>query len=151
MGNVVIKKMNLEHIDAVWEIEKASFPNPWSRQAFLEEIVFNQRAFYLVAQLGKKIIAYAGCWIIFDEAHITNVATLPEYRRQKIATKLLESLEQHLASQGVDSLTLEVRVSNQEAQDLYRQRKFSAIGLRKNYYTDNNEDAIIMWKRGIES
>lgn len=151
MENVLIKKMNLEDIDQVWQIEKASFTSPWSRQAFLEELVFNERAFYLVAQLGGKTVGYVGCWIIFDEAHITNVAIIPDYRQRKIATKLLESLEEQLTKLGVDSLTLEVRASNQIAQKLYQQRGFQPIGRRKKYYTDNDEDAIIMWKENIQA
>lgn len=148
MTDLIIKKMGLEDIESVWQIEKASFSHPWSRQAFLEEVVFNERAFYLVAKLERRIVGYAGCWVVFDEAHITNVATLPQYRRQKIATRLLESLEQRIAKLGVDSLTLEVRVSNQAAQYLYQQIGFQPAGVRKKYYTDNDEDALIMWKRG---
>jgi len=146
MGTVAIKKMGLEDIEGVWQIEKLSFTQPWSRQAFLEEVVFNERAFYLVAKVGKSIVGYAGCWVIYDEVHITNVAVRPEYRGQRIATRLLESLEEEVAKLGGESLTLEVRVSNQTAQHLYRQRGFYPVGLRKQYYSDNDEDAIIMSK-----
>lgn len=150
MEELIIKKMTLEDIEGIWEIESLSFSVPWSKEALIEE-VYNEKAFYLVAKLVNQVIGYAGCWMIVDEAHITNVAVHPAYRQKKVATLLLMALEQKLAEKGIDSLTLEVRASNQAAQNLYAQRGFRPLGLRKKYYTDNDEDALIMWKMNLRA
>jgi len=145
MEELIVKRMTLQDIRGVWDIEQLSFVTPWSLEA-LEKELDNERALYLVAELAGKVIGYVGCWVILEEAHITNVAVHPDYRQKKIATLLLIALEEELRELGVESLTLEVRVSNQVAQSLYAQRGFRPLGLRKKYYTDNDEDALIMWK-----
>ena len=97
-----------------------------------------------------KLIGYGGMWIILDEAHITNVCVLPEKRRQGYATKLMDELAGIASGLGADNMTLEVRVSNEEALKLYEKCGFHIQGVRKKYYSNNGEDAYIMWKEGTQ-
>lgn len=141
----IVVPMSAEHIDGVWEVEKLAFSTPWSKEAFTKEVTENNFAFYLVVLDGEKVVAYVGSWIIIDECHITNVAVHPDFRKQGIAHQLLEILIDTLRLRGTMAITLEVRVSNKPAQLLYKKLGFEENGIRKGYYSDNNEDAIIMW------
>jgi len=141
--------MELRDIEAVVELEKLSFSTPWSREAFYSELLENPLACYLVAKYAGKVIGYIGMWIIQDEAHITNLAVHPQYRRQHVGKALLAMLINYAKLHGVTRMTLEVRESNVAAQALYRQFGFTSQGVRKGYYTDNNENAIIMWKDAL--
>ncbi len=138
--------MDLRHITAVVDIERRSFPTPWSERAFLSELTQNAYAHYLVALSGERVIGYAGMWLILDEAHVTNIAVHPNYRGQQVGELLLSALEQRAFDHGCHRMTLEVRPSNPVAQKLYRKHGFAPRGLRPGYYTDTHEDAIIMWK-----
>ena len=142
---ITFRVMTLEDLDSVIEVEHASFTLPWSREAFYNELVNNQYAYYLVAEDQGKIVGYCGTWIILDEGHITNIAVLPEWRGKKIGEELLVRMMGKAQSMGVKKMTLEVRVGNQTAQKLYRKLGFKDGGIRKFYYTDNMEDALIMW------
>ena len=142
---VVIEDMRVEDIDAVQEVERASFPVPWPANAFRHELTQNKNAHYVVAKEGDHIVAYAGLWLSLDEAHITTFAVLPEYRRRKIGERMLVSLFERAEKLGAEWLTLEVRASNLAAQRLYEKYGFRPAGIRRRYYSDNNEDAIIMW------
>lgn len=137
--------MREEDIDQIVEIEKLSFATPWSKDAFYNEINKNQFATYVVLEDGEKIIGYCGAWIVIDEAHITNIAVLPEYRGKKLGESILSKIMEVAREMGAISMTLEVRVSNIVAQNLYRKLGFENGGIRKNYYTDNQEDALVMW------
>ncbi|MDA8233576.1 MAG: ribosomal protein S18-alanine N-acetyltransferase [Clostridia bacterium] len=141
--------MGWEHIDEILAIEAVSFPTPWSRQSFLHELSDNDLACYVVALDGDKVAGYAGMWIIIDEAHLTNVAVHPDYRGRGIGARLLEELLERAVKLGAERMTLEVRVSNQAARHLYTRMGFRPMGLRKGYYTDTREDAVIMWKENI--
>ncbi len=143
--NVQLRLMKLEDIDHVLEVEKSSFPSPWTRDAFYNELLKNHFAYYVVAQVGQKIVGYCGVWLIMDEAHITNIAVHPEYRGRKIGKCLLRNMMVFAQMQGAKKMTLEVRPSNHAALNLYEQLGFVRSGIRKGYYTDNHEDAIIMW------
>ncbi len=143
--------MKLEHIDDVMVIEKSCFSIPWMREAFVEEITKNSYARYIVAMIGKAIVGYAGMWIIIDEAHITNIAVLPAYQGCGIGSRLLEGLISMAGSEDVNKMTLEVRKSNLTAQALYSKYEFVEEGRRREYYADNREDAVIMWRDGITS
>lgn len=146
--NFVVVPMGLQHIDGVWEVEKLCFTTPWSKESFEKEVTDNNFAFYLVVldpQKDDKVIAYVGSWLILDECHITNVAVHPEYKRQGIACGLLKILQDTVKLRGILRITLEVRKSNDPAKDLYKKLGFYEEGIRKGYYSDNNEDAIIMW------
>lgn len=142
--------MREEHLGGVLEIERQSFPTPWSKQAFLGELRDNELAHYYVCLQGDKVTGYAGMWIIFDEAHVTNIAVHPDYRGRKIGKALLLNLMEQALRLGAERITLEVRPSNKVAQELYRKLGFRPVGIRKGYYTDTNEDAIIMWRNLYE-
>ena len=142
---IVIEDMDLDDIDAVQEVERASFPVPWPANAFRHELTQNKNAHYVIAREGDRIVGYAGLWLSLDEAHITTFAVLPEHRRRKIGERMLLSLFERAERLGAEWLTLEVRASNMPAQRLYEKYGFHPAGIRRLYYTDNNEDAIIMW------
>jgi ribosomal-protein-alanine N-acetyltransferase len=142
-----IRLMTQEDIDAVLMVENASFPTPWSRSAFVSELGNVGFSRYYVAEKDSQIVGYAGMWIILDEAHITNIAVHPHWRGQKIGEALLCRILEDAVLASCIGVTLEVRISNDIAQNLYQKYGFTAEGLRKGYYTDNNEDAVIMWKR----
>lgn len=141
-----IVTMAENHLDEVIEIEQVSFPTPWSKDAYFSELRENSFAHYYVCTAGEQVVGYAGMWIIIDEAHITNIAVHPDFRGKKIAQALLLNLMQEAIGLGADRITLEVRSSNRVAQHVYGKLGFYPVGVRKGYYTDNNEDAIIMWK-----
>lgn len=145
--SVVFRFMREEDIDQVLEIEHASFTTPWSREAFYNELNMNKFAVYIVVEVDKKVVGYCGVWIVIDEAHVTNIAILPAYRGRKLGEALMKNLFDVARTMGAKSMTLEVRVTNYVAQSLYRKFGFQKGGLRKNYYTDNQEDALVMWVR----
>ena len=145
MNDASVRLMVADDVAAVSMIERLSFDLPWSQKAFKAEIVSNDLAHYLVAEVMEKIVAYAGMWMIIDEAHVTNVAVLPDYRGQGIGKLIMGSLIVYAGQQGARRMTLEVRSSNEVAKQLYQRFGFTAAGIRKKYYTDTNEDAIIMW------
>ncbi len=144
--NLQIGLMNQSDLDSVMDIEQASFPSPWSRNAFLSEISENRRACYLVARENGRVAGYVGIWIVLDEGHITNLAVHPECRRRGIGEKLMRTIMSYARSRGARRITLEVRVSNAAAQRLYEKLGFVSVGIRPGYYHDNGEDAVIMWK-----
>ncbi|KMY52173.1 ribosomal protein S18-alanine N-acetyltransferase [Peribacillus loiseleuriae] len=142
---MTFRLMRTEDIDQVLVVERQSFTLPWSREAFYNELNHNQYAKYLVIEDEGKIAGYCGAWIVIDEAHITNIAILPDYRGLKLGEELLRKMIEVALSMGVIRMTLEVRVSNMVAQSLYKKLGFQTGGIRKNYYTDNQEDAYVMW------
>lgn len=141
---VSVRRMNEIDIDGVLAVEEQTFTTPWSRDGFVNEMK-NELSHYLVMIHNGKIIGYAGMWLIVDEAHVTNVAILPEYRGQKLGEQLMVALMNRAKERGALSMTLEVRQSNLVAQGLYGKFGFVSRGVRRNYYTDTQEDALIMW------
>lgn len=139
----VIRRMTMADVDGVAAVEAATFPKPWSRDAFVSEMN-NVAARYMVAELDGKIIGFAGAWLIIDESHITNIAILSEHRGKGYGRLVTEALLQYLSNLGAAYATLEVRKSNEVAQNLYVSLGFLKLGVRKRYYEDNQEDAIIM-------
>lgn len=139
----VIRRMTMADVDGVAAVEAATFPKPWSRDAFISEMN-NVAARYMVAELDGQIIGFAGAWIIIDESHITNIAILSEHRGKGYGRLVTEALLQYLSNLGAAYATLEVRRSNEVAQQLYASLGFLRLGVRKRYYEDNQEDAIIM-------
>ncbi|MFJ7850914.1 ribosomal protein S18-alanine N-acetyltransferase [Peribacillus sp. NPDC097206] len=142
---MTFRKMKTEDIEQVLNVEKQSFTLPWSREAFFNELNHNEYAVYMVIEDEGKIAGYCGAWIVIDESHITNIAILPEYRGQKLGEALLRKMIEISINMGVVRMTLEVRVSNAVAISLYEKLGFQKGGIRKRYYTDNQEDAYVMW------
>lgn len=147
---VTVKRMSPEDIDGVMQIEAAAYgDHHWSKSSFLSEIS-NDLAYYYTLQLQDgTVCAYAGCWHILEEAHITTIAVHPYYRKRKFAQVLLCRVINDCYKDKIKYITLEVRVSNTAAINLYTKYGFSSFGKRKGYYQDNNEDALIMWTKNI--
>jgi ribosomal-protein-alanine N-acetyltransferase len=143
--NVTFRAMRLDDIDQICLIEIACFPTPWTAEAFVNELEHNSFAQYVVMLWDNTIIGYAGMWAILDEAHITNIAVVEQYRGRKLGERLLRELVVLALSHNMKRMTLEVRTTNYTAQGLYEKFGFRAEGLRRGYYSDNGEDAIIMW------
>lgn len=141
----VFRGMQASDIATICEIEKECFATPWTAGAFHNELTNNHFAHYMVMECDGIIAGYAGMWIIMDEAHITNIAVRASYRGRKLGERLLSELQRTAVFLGAKRMTLEVRVSNYVAQNLYEKKGFRAAGVRKGYYTDNHEDALIMW------
>lgn len=148
-NDVTYRPMQESDIDAVHKIETLCFLAPWSINSFYDELKTNICARYIVAVQNGKVVAYGGMWLIINEAHITNIAVHPLFRRSKIGSGLLKAM-MHLANDelGIKKMTLEVRKSNHSAQSLYHKFGFLVAGERKKYY-DDNEDATIMWCNDI--
>ena len=145
----VIRPITPADIDAVWDIEKMCFSVPWSRQSFVLEVEKNRCARYVVAEHSGAVVGYGGMWLVVDEAHITNIAVHLLFRRKGIGRAILKALMMEAHGMGIEKMTLEVRASNVEAQRLYKKLGFVEVGVRKGYYSDNAEDAIIMWNFSI--
>lgn len=139
------RPMLLSDVPVIAAIEREVFTVPWSAEAFVSELKHNQFARYTVMELDRNIIGYGGMWVVMDEAHVTNVAVRAPYRGRGYGEMLMRRLMQTAREQGAKSMTLEVRVSNEVAQNLYRKLGFVQNGIRPRYYTDNLEDAYIMW------
>lgn len=147
---VSVESMRLDDIQRVLEIERQSFRTPWPRDAYTHELTENRLAAYLVARADDEIVGFAGMWVILDEAHITTIAVDPAYRGQHVGERLLVGLIDASLSRGARWMTLEVRKSNDTAQALYKKYGFREIGVRKGYYSDNREDAIVMWSGNLQ-
>lgn len=144
--DITISLMKAEDIDEVLDISSLSFSVCWSKSSYIQELT-NPVAKYFIAKIDNKVVGFAGTWIVLDEAHITNIAVHPNYRKQGIASKLLEELLNYCKNKGCIAYTLEVRSSNKAAKALYEKYNFKQDGIRKGYYEDNKEDAILMWLR----
>lgn len=142
---VCFRRMNLEDLAPVLAIEHDVFTLPWSEEAFVQELTGNQWSRYVVAVLGDEVVGYGGVWVIVDEAHVTNIAVARRYQAQGIGTRLVEEMQKTARFFGAKRMTLEVRVSNAPAIKLYARHGFVAEGVRPRYYSDNQEDALIMW------
>lgn len=145
--DILVRPMLEKDIDEVLEIEKTSFTTPWSKEAFTLEINKNMLAKYVVAEIQGKVVGYGGIWLIIDEGHVTNIAVHEKYRGLGVGNKIMEGLIDICGDRNIVAMTLEVRKTNEIAKSLYNKYGFKEYGIRPGYYSDNNEDAIIMWKR----
>jgi ribosomal-protein-alanine N-acetyltransferase len=136
--------MKEEDIESVVEIERACFSIPWTKKAFTDEIKKNKFAIYVVACIEDKVIGYGGMWKIIDEGHITNIAVHPNFRGIKAGSAIVNTLIKIANQKNIKYMTLELRVSNKAAYELYKKFNFKPEGIRKGYYSDDNEDAVIM-------
>lgn len=146
MSDLVIREAEVRDIDHIVKLDELCFSVPWSRESIAREIIDNHLAFYIVAEIENTVVGYAGLWSIVDEGHITNVAVHPNFRKKGIGEALVKVILDNSIRNGLKSHTLEVRFSNEAAIRLYEKMGFKAAGLRKKYYEDNGEDAIIMWR-----
>lgn len=149
LNDYLIEDMSLSHLDEVILVEKLSFKTPWSRDALEYEVKRNKCAKYRVILKDGRVIGYGGMWAMLDEAHITNIAIHPEYRGYGYGSILLEDMIDTAKRNGIKDMTLEVRVNNSSAIGLYKKYGFTEVAIRKGYYQDTGEDAIIMWKYDI--
>ena len=142
----VLEAMRESDLDAVMQIEQLSFRLPWSRQVFMEELS-RPWAFLDVVRAGggsRRVLAFCNYWRVADEVHILKVATHPDGRRFGFGSRLLSHIVDFARAGACKLVTLEVRRSNEAAQRLYRRFGFRAVGIRPNYYADDNEDALVM-------
>ena len=148
--NIFLRPMTKADVRAVAMIEKACFRTPWTERMLLSDLKNDVSQYFVAEDDAKEMLAYLGMWILFDEAHITNVAVMPKFRRQGIAKKIMLHGMQNAISLGATQMTLEVRETNAGAQALYFGMDFVSAGRRKKYYTDTGEDALILWNMDIQ-
>jgi [ribosomal protein S18]-alanine N-acetyltransferase len=147
---VTIAPLRRRHLRSVLRIEALVYPRPWSLGLFMSELALKSTRVYLVAKVGGQVVGDAGLMLTGSDGHITTVAVDPDWHRQGIGTRLLLGLTHAAIERGCTGLTLEVRVGNDAAQALYREFGFAPAGIRKNYYTETNEDAIVMWAHDVD-
>ena len=148
MTSYEIRSMTKEDIPQIARIEKMVFPSPWSEAAFRSELNDNAMAAYLVLTeeaRSKEVLAYGGLWKIFDEGHITNIAVRPQDQGKKLGKMILHAMIQWAWANELSHVTLEVRINNEKAINMYKKAGFEDAGIRPGYYDDGGEDAIIMW------
>lgn len=144
--DVIIRTAESKDAARLAALEEICFSTPWSETALRKEIEENTIAKYIVAEKDGRIVGYAGIWCIIDEGHIMNVAVDPAYRNRQTATAMMRELIRLMEIAGIKRFTLEVRKSNEAARGLYRKFGFRETEIRAEYYEDNKEDAIIMWR-----
>ncbi len=139
------------HLRAVMRIETQVYPHPWSLPLFMSELNLRHSRLYVGARVDGLIVGYAGIMVAADEAHVTTIAVDPAWQRHKVASRMLAFLLRTSVERGIRHMTLEVRVSNDSAQRMYRRFGFQPDGIRRNYYAETNEDALIMWVHDIDT
>ena len=148
---VILRRMRLDDIQHVSRLERRCYTLPWSSSAYVTE-VGNPSAYYTVAtELDGTVVGYAGMWVNMSEAHITTIAVDPVQRGRKIGERLLLDLLEEGMARGADHATLEVRERNLIAHNLYLKYGFEDVAMRRNYYSDNGENARIMWANDLFS
>jgi ribosomal-protein-alanine N-acetyltransferase len=150
-GGIVIVPMRRRHLKSVVAIEQQVFPTPWSLSLYLSELTMGGTRAYFVAITGNEVVGYAGLMLAVGEGHVTTIGVSPRWQRHGIGRRLLLELAETARKRGAEDLTLEVRVANTGAQALYHEFGFAPAGIRKNYYAEVHEDALIMWAHDIQS
>jgi ribosomal-protein-alanine N-acetyltransferase len=143
--------MRRRHLRSVLRIESQVYPRPWSLPLFMSELNLRTSRAYYVARVDGIVVGYAGLMLTGDDAHVTTIAVDPAWHRHKIGTRLLLNLAREARERSARHLTLEVRMSNSGAQGLYKKFGFRPAGIRKNYYMETNEDAMVMWADDIDT
>ncbi len=149
-GRLTITPMTHADIQPVLRIEGRSFSSTWPANAFANEINDNKLAFYYVGKIDDRIVAYGGIWVILEDSHVTTIAVDPEQRGKKLGEEMLIHLLDDAITRGASWITLEVRESNDVAQKLYRKYGFTVVSTRRGYYSDNNENALVMWAGNLK-
>ena len=137
--------MRRRHLRGVLKIEAQVYPRPWSLGLFLSELSLRTTRTYVVAKVGTTVVGYAGLMLAAGDGHITTIAVDPAWHRQGIGTRLMLAISRAGVAKGCTGMTLEVRVTNDAAQAMYRRFGYAPAGIRKNYYSETNEDALVMW------
>lgn len=148
-AEVELAPMRRRHVRQVLRIEALVYPRPWSAALFLQEIARKSDRVYLVARVEGRVVGYGGVMIGANESHITTIAVDPRFHRRRIGTRLMIALIEAAATRGARSVSLEVRKSNLPAQQMYERFGFRPVGIRRGYYVETGEDAIVMWVEGI--
>lgn len=146
---IELTPMRRRHLRAVLRIEAQVYPRPWTLSLFLSELALKTTRAYWVARVEGQVVGYCGLMLSLEDAHITTVAVDPDWQRRRIASRLLLGAAREAVARGCTALTLEVRMSNQAAQRLYHHFGFRPAGVRRNYYAEVNEDALVMWADDI--
>jgi ribosomal-protein-alanine N-acetyltransferase len=149
--DVHIVAMRRRHLRAVLRIEAQVYPRPWSHSLFVSELALRSTRAYVVAKIGREVVGYAGLMMSLTDGHVTTIAVDPALHRHGIGTRLLLALARESIRRGATALTLEARVSNKAAQEMYRRFGFTAAGIRKGYYADTGEDAVVMWAHDVDA
>ena len=142
---LLIEPMRPEDVSTVVRIENATFVSSWPDNAFRQELEENKLAHYFTARYNGELIGYGGIWVIMEDSHITTIGVHPEHQGKKFGEALLLIMLESAIERGAAWMTLEVRVSNEAAQRLYRKYGFTVVSTRRGYYTDNQESALVMW------
>jgi ribosomal-protein-alanine N-acetyltransferase len=142
--------MRRRHLRGVLRTENQVYPRPWSLGLFLSELALRTTRVYFVAKVGTTVVGYAGLMLTGSDGHITTIAVDPAWHRRGIGTRLLLAISRAGIAMGCTGLTLEVRMSNEAAQGMYRRFGYAPAGVRKNYYAESNEDALVMWAHDVD-
>jgi [ribosomal protein S18]-alanine N-acetyltransferase len=148
---VDIGPMRRRQVPAVLRIERQVYPKPWTASLYLGELSLPSTRVYRVARLGGRVVGYGGLMVALDQGHVTTLAVDPAHHGRHVGTRLLVELCRRAAEREVAEITLEVRASNEAAQGLYRKFGFAAVGRRRNYYPEVNEDAVVMTVEGVDA
>ena len=143
--------MRRRHLKGVLAIERRVYPRPWSPSLFLSEMSEPRNRAYIVARLEREVVGYAGLMSYGEEAHVTTIAVDPDEHRRKIGTRLMLELVRRAREMGARAISLEVRVSNWGAQRMYGRFGFRPVGVRKGYYQETGEDALVMWADDVDT
>ena len=149
-GAVRIAPMRRRHLRSVMRIEEECYPRPWSATVFLSELSQRRSRRYTVGSIGPLVVGYCGLMVVDEDGHVTTLSVDPPWQHRGVGTVLLLDQARAAPALGVRHLTLEVRASNAPAQVLYRRFGFAPVGVRRNYYEETGEDAIVMWARDID-
>jgi ribosomal-protein-alanine N-acetyltransferase len=149
-ATITIAPMRHWHLRDVHAIDAKVYPRPWSLALWRQEITMLDTRHYIVAESGGNVVGHAGIMYVLNEGHVTTVAVDPQWQGRGIATQLVSALCRHALTRKTSALTLEVRVSNDRAISLYRRFGFAPAGVRKNYYSEINEDALVMWAHDVD-
>ncbi len=148
---VVVGPMRRRHLRGVMRIEEQVYPRPWSLGLFMSELGHREGRLYLTARVDSAVVGYGGLMLVLEDGHVTTLAVDPRWHRHKLGTRVLLGLARAAVDRGAKNLTLEVRASNEPAQALYRSFGFAPAGIRKGYYVETNEDALVMWANDIDT
>lgn len=148
---VEITPMLRRHVRSVLRIEEQVYPRPWSQNLFLSELAMPSSRVYLVARAGRNLVGYGGMMLVADDGHVTTLAVHPSWHRVQVGTRLMLALTRAALARGARNLTLEVRVANDAAQGLYQRFGFAPVGVRKGYYQETGEDALVMWVHDVDT